>query len=301
MSASNSLLVPQRRHTPDALGLSTAHIWPHRPPATHTAAVGGSLAAIEFSSKGRNHRRGGGRRQTISTFSRASRRRLLQTLNSINKKQVKIPLFITLTYPGEFPTDPRTWKRDLQAWRRRMHRKFGPCPMVWRLEFQKRGAPHFHLLAFIDATAAELYEFVSRSWYEACGKICPEHLRAGTNVQPVKSWRGVMAYASKYMGKLETAIPGEVAPGRFWGVWSKELLPISVEIIPLDHHQALRLRRIYRKFSGTRYRTQRILFGTTTFVRHETSNRLLAWLGIIGSYPGDEENEHRGLPTQRRR
>ncbi len=164
-----------------------------------------------------------------------------------------------------------------------MQRKFGRFPMVWRLEFQRRGAPHFHLLAFVDATPSELHEFVSRSWYEACGEISPEHLRAGTNVQKVKSWRGMMAYAAKYMGKLEQVSPGVESPGRFWGVWSKELLPISVEVVALDHHQAIRVRRIYRKFSGTRYRTLRMLYGTTTFVRYETSTRLLAWLGIIGS------------------
>lgn len=260
-------------------GLSTAHIWPQQPPAALSTALGGSLARIEFPSGGKRPRAGGGRRQTISEFSRASRRRLLQLLNSLNRNKIKLPLFITLTYPGEFPEDPRVWKKHLQAWRRRMLRKFGRCPMVWRLEFQKRGAPHFHLLAFVDAPLAEVRGFVSGSWYEACGKISAEHLRAGTNVEAVRSWAGVNAYAAKYMGKLEKLAAGVENPGRFWGVWLKELLPISFEVVPLTHYQALRIRRIYRKFSGVRFRTLRIKFNTFTFVRHETTLRLLSWLG----------------------
>lgn len=164
-----------------------------------------------------------------------------------------------------------------------MQRKYGRFPMVWRLEFQKRGAPHFHLLAFLDVPPVQLYQFVSESWYESCGEISPEHLAAGTNVQGVKSWRGVMAYAAKYMGKLELLAPGVESPGRFWGVWFKELLPISFEETVVTFFHAVKMRRIYRKFAGVRPRSRKECHGLTIFVGHSTTNRLLASYGYYRS------------------
>ncbi len=284
MTASRSL--PQstfksERAPGGAPGLSTAHIWPDGPSAVLKTAVDGSLASISWPDTytGRKKKRvAGGRRQGITEFSRASRRRLLQLLNSINKTKIKIPLFITLTYPGEYPEDPTVWKQHLATWRRRMQRKYGRISMIWRLEFQRRGAPHFHLLAFIDANPADLYEFVSLSWYESCGEICPEHLRAGTRVESLRSLRGMMAYAAKYMGKPEKFDSG-AGIGRVWGVWFKDQLPISFEETPISCGDAIKIRRILRKFAGFRPRGCHIIYGLTAFVNYGTTNRLLAAYG----------------------
>jgi hypothetical protein len=59
--------------------------------------------------------------------------------------------FVTLTYPELYAEDWRVWKRDLEAFLKRIQRKYdymvGCC---WRVEFQKRGAPHFHLIMVAD-------------------------------------------------------------------------------------------------------------------------------------------------------
>jgi len=46
-----------------------------------------------------------------------------------------------------FPTDGVTHKADLDAFIKRCKRKFSnEIEYLWKLEFQKRGAPHYHMI-----------------------------------------------------------------------------------------------------------------------------------------------------------
>ena len=139
---------PPRR---DALGLSTTHIRPQRSDLWQVNAYnGGSL--IEVKGPGLPGQKGGGKRGIIKRFSEGSRRRLLRALSRTQRD--KLPVFVTLTYPDGFPGDPRQWKDDLKAWRKRVVRQFPDCAGFWKLELKARlsgsnqgeVAPHFHLL-----------------------------------------------------------------------------------------------------------------------------------------------------------
>src|SRR5208337_1169128 len=61
-----------------------------------------------------------GLRGEIQGFSSASRRRLLTTVLSV-RNDASLPLFVTLTYPNEFP-DPKTSKRHLATFLKRLDR-----------------------------------------------------------------------------------------------------------------------------------------------------------------------------------
>ena len=62
---------------------------------------------------------GGGRRNKITAFSRASRRRMLRTFAKLSK--TALPVFATLTYPECYSEDPTDWKADLSAWGARLN------------------------------------------------------------------------------------------------------------------------------------------------------------------------------------
>lgn len=191
---------------------------------------------------------------------------------------------MTLTYPNEFPEDPKLCKRHLEALHKRLKRTYGPFSAYWRLGTQQRGAWHFHLLLFVPpsfGSVVDLRSFVVSSWYEICGKLCEKHLHAGTHVQEVKSWRSATSYMERYVAKPER-FPEGVATGRIWGVWSEELLPIHWETVRVSLKDAYRVRRIYRKLAKMRGRRQ--LRRLTVFVRHENVVRLLEFLG----YPQEE-------------
>ncbi len=61
----------------------------------------------------------------------------------------RVPAMVTLTYPGEWQSvahDGASVKRHMVLWRKRFQREWGePADYIWKLEFQRRGAPHIHL------------------------------------------------------------------------------------------------------------------------------------------------------------
>lgn len=83
------------------------------------------------------------------------------------------------------------------------------------------------------------------NWYEVVGSGEPRHLAAGTGVEIVRSMRGMMAYASKYLAKVEDdPAPEYESIGRCWGIMGRNYLPWSiVEQLTLPPEQAIRLRR----------------------------------------------------------
>lgn len=257
-----------------APGLSTAHI------CTLTAYHGGQYAELRPPPR-QGRTGGGGLRGHVTGFSKASRRRLQKLLASVDQDRIEIPLFVTLTYPAAYPADPAVANSHLRAFRERLTRRYGKAACIWRKEYQRRGAPHYHLLLFLDQPPEELRGWVSRAWYEVVGSGDERHLRAGTQVVHVKSWRGARGYAAKYLGKLETPQPpfkGELdhssrGTGRLWGVWYRARLPISAELYYANLQQFFRMRRCLRRLSGQRS-THRMV-STSCFVAHSTAVRLL--------------------------
>lgn len=173
----------------------------------------------------------GGIRGTIKGFSRASRRRMMGRLMCLDWRGVAAAdkhahqgraMFITLTYPADWSPDWRSWKAHLQAFRKRLERRFALQGAVWKLELQKRGAPHFHVLVVFAGVESVhvVRRWCSRAWFEVVGGADPAHFRAGTNVQVVYGKSGrLMRYLAKYLGKAWAAEGLEL--GRVWGVWGK--------------------------------------------------------------------------------
>lgn len=205
------------------------------------AAVGGSL--LKLKAAGRDGQTSiGGPRGKIVEFSAAARRRLLDFLGEINQLRAgRLPLFLTLTYPAKWPESPEAWKAHLDAWLKRLARRHPSAAAIWRLEFQERGAPHFHLLVWGVRWMDR--KWLSRSWFQVVRSGDERHHKAGTRVENIKSWKGVMWYAAKYISKKSLGPCPEMA-GRFWGVHNRKALPVDVYEVPLTFGQFFRLRRV---------------------------------------------------------
>jgi len=254
-----------------------------------SSSVGGSVSTLSFQDTiPRNYwsppmRRGGGIRNKVRGFTRASRRNLLRRLASINRSTFRAfkgrIIFVTLTYPHEYPEDPELCKRHLKALRKRLQRDLGTFAAFWRMGIQKRGAWHFHLLLFVGPSfgpLGELRHFISSCWYEVTGKISEGHLRAGTRVEAVKRWKQATSYVERYLAKPEE-FPEGLQTGRIWGVWNAELLPVQWEEVAVSLQDAYKIRRIYRKLA--KKKGSGCLRRITVFVRHENVVRLLRLLG----------------------
>jgi hypothetical protein len=232
------------------------------------------------------------RRPQIKGYSRASRLRLCRTLASIPRDSKA--LFITLTYPKGCHKDTVAAKRhDLQAFKKQFERQYGKHAAVWRMEFCD-GIPHFHLLVFFPkhlviskALLTEIREWVARTWWEVCGRISEEHLRAGTSVERPRSLVRTMKYISKAEPSQISSSPGEGPPqdaGRRWAVWRQELLPIVWVETRVSLEDAFQLRCILRKHLGLKHRPGVVVF--RVFVRDDHVTRLLEFLGYLA--PGRE-------------
>jgi hypothetical protein len=135
---------------------------PHQEVAYVSSAVGGSVSTLSFeytTTKNQlrpSKRLGGGTRDKVRGFSRASRGNLLRRLASINRSAFRAfkgrLISITLTYPHEYPEDPEVCKRHLKALRKRLQREYETFAAFWRMGIQRRGAWHFHLLLFVGSS-----------------------------------------------------------------------------------------------------------------------------------------------------
>ena len=262
---------------------------PDKPGAYLSSAVGGSLSSLSFeyhSTKDQVYSgtdSSWGMRGKVRGFSRASRRNLLRRIASIDRRAFRAfkgrLISVTLTYPHEYPEDPRVCKDNLKALGKRLERKYGVFAAFWRLGVQKRGAFHFHLLLFIPrsfGSVRELRNFVSSSWHEVCGKVSEGHLRAGTRVEQIRKWKQATSYAERYLAK-EEEFPQDLETGRIWGVWNEKFLPVEWETVKISQRDAFKIRRIFRKLAKRRGAGS--LRRITVFVRYENVVRLLAFLG----------------------
>jgi hypothetical protein len=162
-----------------------------------------------------------GNRDRIRDFSKASRRWLFKTLSRLNFRQLKEPHFVTLTYHNNFPTSPDEWKAHNKSFIQRLQRIYPDLVYFWKLEFQQRGAPHFHYFLFLPkhsphSFAPNLDLAVHRIWldYRNCDCIhCAAH---SIHIQPITGFRKASTYLSKYMAKGDQYVPVRF-PGRFWG------------------------------------------------------------------------------------
>lgn len=172
-----------------------------------------------------------GDRKSITTFSSRSRNHLLKDLFSLSQPP---SIFIGLTYPQYFPADSQEWKRHLDNFRHAFMEKFPASWFYWKLEPQKRGAPHYHLLGSLgkEVNIHLLRKYIANLWFSVCGTGDLKHLAAGTRADLLRpSSKGIQAYTSKYIGKVDKKLyAGWVHPGRFWGIIGRGNLPKVIAI-----------------------------------------------------------------------
>lgn len=217
------------------VGLSMSHKTPR-------VLVQGQLVKISFD---REQLRGGGKRGDVDGFSMASRKRMIELCLTLDSADVvRNSVFITLTYPEKYPETSAT-KIHLEAFIKRVYRSFGKLAILWRLEYQKRGAPHYHLIVFgvrfIDKG------WVAGAWFEIVGSGDQRHLNAGTRVESLESGRGVVFYVAKYCAKIENNVAGDKT-GRVWGVRNKKLLPVCPAFVgEIRQDVVMDLRDVYMR------------------------------------------------------
>lgn len=136
-------------------------------------------------------------RGSVRTFSDDSRSRMMLAANRLPDG---VHLLVTLTYPAIFPEDIGVVRGHRRAFFMRLRRAYPAAVVLWKLEFQRRGAPHYHLIvANSGASVGQMREWVRRAWYEVVASGDERHLRAGTQVDQLRS---SVAYLGGYLKKV---------------------------------------------------------------------------------------------------
>lgn len=193
-----------------------------------------------------------GNRKAISEFSKPSKRNFLKKIFSLS---VLPDLFITLTYPGSYTydrKDSKAWKRNLDNFVHAFRRQFPDSWFFWKLEPQRRGAPHFHLVGSLGVRVniVLLRKFIAETWFRVVGSGDVKHLQAGIQADFVNdSFGKVKRYVCKYVSKISATDPAWAAPGRWWGIVGRDKLPSSPCChVLLTEDTFFKLRRLVRKW-----------------------------------------------------
>jgi hypothetical protein len=167
--------------------------------------------------------------------------RLLWRLAGLRAGSFAPALFITLTYPaGE--VSPRESKRHLDSFIKRCHRRYPGCAGLWKLEYQKNGTAHYHVI-LIGVPFWNLLN-LKAVWADVVKSDNEHHITQGAHVDLVVSQRQAAHYMGKYIGK-EAAVP-EDHYGRVWGTFGElEKYESQQVAVGLDRHQMIQLRRVF--------------------------------------------------------
>lgn len=204
-----------------------------------------SLESLQLISEDAREKRRA-KRSKIIKFSDKSAKRLRHT---IRNSEDTWKVFITLTYPDDFPCDGKETKTHLNAFLQYLRRK--EIKYVWVLEFQARGAPHYHIIASDFIPKEEL----ANSWYQIVGSGDQKHLKAGTGIDWIKSKGQLYGYLSNYVKKLEQKTPPEGFEnvGRFWGSSRRLLTFVSYQKIGF-YYDLSGTTRLIRRWNKARLR-----------------------------------------------
>lgn len=215
------------------------------------------------------------KRGNILALSRKSKANMVETARNVTG----LVAMLTLTYPGEFPCDGRLVKKHLELIRKwLLYRGVGA---FWFLEFQKRGAPHFHL--FTNGTVDK--KDLANAWFKIVDSGDEKHLYAGTCVEAIRKPHAIATYAAKYAAKADQKLvpPEYESVGRFWGNFGgvkvepadmetgtpQEVAPLVRVIRNLENSKRRQLGLPPRKFKGK---------GRVGFTSYDTSAAIQRYL-----------------------
>lgn len=196
------------------------------------------------------------KREPITGFSASSAQRMRRYLRGCRAEYTHM---LTLTYPFTYPSNGKAVKEHLRRMcqeLKREHARTGSkseFSAFWFLEFQQRGAPHFHIFTnFSGCSSGSTIKFVSDLWYKIVGSEDARHRAAGTRFEKLLRGRaGTISYASKYACKSEQkAVPeGYEDVGRFWGIYGDRVVVSAATWVSERNKEDSRVLNVIKKIN----------------------------------------------------
>jgi hypothetical protein len=176
-----------------------------------------------------------------------------------------------------------------------MAREYGEHAIIWRLEFQERGAPHWHLL--IPGTIAIQAGWCRSAWGEIAHQESEYQGKYSVNVALMDSVEKALVYVAKYTAKKDDR-PRSTKTGRIWGVRRPDLLPITLLTAKVPRHVGAAIKEALVDMVGREKLNKWVLQSNAgMWTMANPSNTLpllmtaargaLDWQSLAPSYPGE--------------
>jgi hypothetical protein len=165
-------------------------------------------------------------RGKVKNYSRKSRRRLFMKLSQVNIHSYSQVFHCANTFHNCYPKDGQGLKKVLSCFLKLLSSFEPSFNYFWKLEFQERGAPHFHFLFFntshsIITTQAIVERIVNDCWVKATSDNGFFHRKYGCRTVELNNLEFCFRYFCKYAGKEDNKEWNSYV-GRRWG-YSKKL------------------------------------------------------------------------------
>lgn len=211
------------------------------------------------------------KRGKITGWSQKSRNRMRDTLGILDYTPLfrpgrLLPKMLTLTMPARWesvaPTAHKFKRKLVDSALKQTFRRHWGCDFVgvWKLEFQRRGAPHLHILTappsgLCPATGESFEQWLRTIWSRACADAestfaeIQDHRVAGVDIVDTYGLSGTDskrianyfvkhgAFKAKEYQNHAPDLWQEDGPGRFWGYWGlskAEGEQLLGQVIPVD-------------------------------------------------------------------
>jgi hypothetical protein len=157
----------------------------------------------------------------IRTFSRHSRMRMMKLCASVNLQNYADCFHVTLTYHNNVPKTVQIAKKHFSLFIKKLNYHSSEFDYIYRIELQKRLAPHFHILFFFKSKFIEnnlelRRLFLVKLWKSTVKEIGIPFDLHSVLITRCQDARKFMCYVSKYSAKIEEK-ELEKFNGRRWG------------------------------------------------------------------------------------
>jgi len=244
------------------------HSSPQKPRLVSAVAIypHGIEVGSSFKSKAKRHNHTPVRGE-INGFSAKARNRMLWTARTTDFAGFMAFLFLTLTYHDNW--QGRDYQRDRDNFIKRLKRRYPDAVYLWRLEPQRRGAPHFHILVMLPHAADKdaISKDLPAQWHSLVDKGNIHHKKHGAKAVCLDSgYKGVCMYLSKYSAKIDASGASKTLKGKQWGK-SKDWPSKPNMQVELDDKAEAQLRRFLRALLKAR-RNRSSLYANTIVQGH---------------------------------
>lgn len=232
-------LMSQNETKPTSSGLDPSKILdnsPYLPAPAQITFRSFSLEILDSTKKPTTFLPSVHRRGEIKEFSRKSKRRMMLKLSKFNYDFYETKLFFTCTFHNIYPQTKSETKKYLLSLIKRIERIDKAVAMVWRVEKQKRGAPHFHFILcfpkfYNGKEKSELSKKLKISWGDLTFHINKYAYTVASDVRELNSNIKTFNYISKYSSKVDDE-KTNYRLGRIWGIRGnvKEFDEIQFEV-----------------------------------------------------------------------